>query len=48
MQYQHESLKDAAAYVVEDLKQAGGIGGVIALDNEGNSKLSEAIHRYVN
>ncbi|KAF8604204.1 N-terminal nucleophile aminohydrolase [Ceratobasidium sp. AG-I] len=36
MQYQHESLKHAAAHVVEDLKQAGGMGGVIALDNEGN------------
>ncbi|KAG9124585.1 hypothetical protein FRC07_011035 [Ceratobasidium sp. 392] len=36
MQYQGQSLKDAADGVVADLKQAGGMGGVIALDNKGN------------
>ncbi|KAG8704952.1 hypothetical protein FRC09_003237 [Ceratobasidium sp. 395] len=36
MQHQDQSLKDAADGVIEDLKQAGGMGGVIALDNKGN------------
>ncbi|QRV89843.1 asparaginase [Ceratobasidium sp. AG-Ba] len=36
MQYQRQSLKDAADGVILDLKRAGGMGGVIALDNKGN------------
>ncbi|KAG8704562.1 hypothetical protein FRC08_002171 [Ceratobasidium sp. 394] len=36
MQYQGQSLRDAADGVIADLKQAGGMGGVIALDNKGN------------
>jgi isoaspartyl peptidase/L-asparaginase-like protein (Ntn-hydrolase superfamily) len=36
MQYQGQSLKSAAHQVIEDLGKAGGVGGVIALDNLGN------------
>ncbi|KAH7341655.1 asparaginase [Rhizoctonia solani] len=36
MRYQGQSLKSAAQQVVDDLRQAGGMGGVIALDNLGN------------
>ncbi|CEL55532.1 beta-aspartyl-peptidase (threonine type) [Rhizoctonia solani AG-1 IB] len=36
MRYQGKSLQSAAQDVVEDLRQAGGLGGVIALDNLGN------------
>ncbi|CAE6461559.1 unnamed protein product [Rhizoctonia solani] len=36
MRYQGESLRSAAQQVVDDLRQAGGMGGVIALDNLGN------------
>ncbi|KEP48632.1 L-asparaginase [Rhizoctonia solani 123E] len=36
MRYQGQSLKSAAQQVVDDLRQAGGTGGVIALDNLGN------------
>ncbi|CAE7094082.1 unnamed protein product [Rhizoctonia solani] len=36
MRYQGQGLKSAAEQVVEDLRQAGGMGGVIALDNLGN------------
>jgi beta-aspartyl-peptidase (threonine type) len=39
MQYKGQNLKDAATGVIEDLKQAGGMGGVIALDNKGNGEL---------
>ncbi|CAE6464011.1 unnamed protein product [Rhizoctonia solani] len=36
MRYQGQGLKSAAQQAVEDLRQAGGMGGVIALDNLGN------------
>ncbi|CAE6492698.1 unnamed protein product [Rhizoctonia solani] len=36
MRYQGESLRSAAQQVVDDLRQASGMGGVIALDNLGN------------
>ncbi|CAE6422798.1 unnamed protein product [Rhizoctonia solani] len=36
MRYQGRSLKSAAQQVVDDLRQAGGTGGVVALDNLGN------------
>ncbi|KAF8673977.1 Asparaginase [Rhizoctonia solani] len=36
MRYQGQSLKSAAQQVVEDLREVGGMGGVIALDNLGN------------
>ncbi|KDN44182.1 hypothetical protein RSAG8_05655, partial [Rhizoctonia solani AG-8 WAC10335] len=36
MRYQGQSLRSASHQVVEDLRQAGGMGGVIALDNLGN------------
>ncbi|CAE6526154.1 unnamed protein product [Rhizoctonia solani] len=36
IRYQGQTLKSAAQQVVDDLRQAGGIGGVIALDNLGN------------
>ncbi|KAB5596185.1 Beta-aspartyl-peptidase (threonine type) [Ceratobasidium theobromae] len=36
MQYQGQSLRSAAHRAVEDLRRAGGMGGVIALDDMGN------------
>lgn len=36
MRYLQESVDEAAKHCVEELRQNGGIGGVIALDNEGN------------
>ena len=38
MQYLNEPVHKAARSVVEALRKEEGIGGVIALDNEGNSK----------
>ena len=35
-----ESTQEAANEVVDHLARDGGIGGVIALDNKGNGKLS--------
>ncbi len=49
MKYNHQSLDSAAADVVlKELKQAGGEGGVIALDNKGNFSApfnSEGLYR---
>lgn len=36
MRYLNESVRKAAKHCVEELRQDGGIGGVIALDNKGN------------
>jgi len=36
VKYLHEPLESAAKHAVEDLRQNGGTGGVIALDNLGN------------
>lgn len=36
MRYLQESVDEAAKHCVEELRQNGGIGGVIALDSEGN------------
>jgi hypothetical protein len=38
MQYLDESVHKAARSVVEALRREDGVGGVIALDNEGNGK----------
>jgi L-asparaginase / beta-aspartyl-peptidase len=38
MQYLNEPVHKAAQSVVESLRREGGIGGVIALDDEGNGK----------
>ncbi|KAI0082020.1 asparaginase [Panus rudis PR-1116 ss-1] len=40
MRYKHESVKKAAQHCVEELRQDGGIGGVIALDNKGHGTYS--------
>lgn len=36
MKYLHEPLAKAARHCVEELRRDGGVGGVIALDNQGN------------
>jgi L-asparaginase / beta-aspartyl-peptidase len=36
MQYLNEPLNRAARAAVEDLRKDGGLGGVIALDSQGN------------
>ena len=36
MKYLNESVEQAARSCVEELRQNGGIGGVIALDNKGH------------
>ncbi|KDQ21827.1 hypothetical protein BOTBODRAFT_214359 [Botryobasidium botryosum FD-172 SS1] len=36
MRYNHDSVSKAAKHVVEDLRRDGGVGGLIALDDEGN------------
>lgn len=36
MKFLHESVGKASSYVVEELRQNGGVGGVITLDSEGN------------
>jgi hypothetical protein len=35
MRYLYEPLKKATKFAVEDLRQDGGVGGVIALDRKG-------------
>ncbi len=40
MKFNHESVGKAADFVVKDLADNDGLGGVIALDNEGNFALS--------
>lgn len=40
MQFGHESMDKAAKACVSELKEAGGLGGVIALDNKGNGEQS--------
>jgi len=40
MKFNHESVGMAAAFVVKDLAVNDGLGGVIALDNEGNFALT--------
>jgi len=40
MQYLGESLTKATQTVVDDLFNEGGMGGVIALDRDGNGKSS--------
>lgn len=39
VKYLGESLQKATEYAVEELRQHGGIGGVIALDNAGNGTI---------
>lgn len=39
MRLLHEPLKKAAEWAVEDLRKEGGAGGVIAVDNSGNSQV---------
>jgi hypothetical protein len=36
MQFLHEPVGAAAAHVVRDLYKAGGLGGMICVDAEGN------------
>ena len=38
MKYDNDSVADAAISCVDDLRINGGIGGVIALDNEGHGE----------
>lgn len=38
MKYMYEPLEKAAKHCVEELRHDGGVGGVIALDNQGNCK----------
>lgn len=40
MKYLDEPLAKAAKHCVEELRHDGGVGGVIALDNQGNCKCS--------
>ena len=40
MQYLNEPMHKAARWVVEALRRDEGVGGVIALDNQGNGKRS--------
>ena len=40
MKYVHESVSDSAAFVVKELQQNDGLGGVIALDEQGNVAFS--------
>lgn len=47
MKYLHEPLAKAAKYCVEELRHDGGIGGVIALDNQGNGMHQTVRSRFV-
>ncbi|ELU40729.1 L-asparaginase [Rhizoctonia solani AG-1 IA] len=47
IRYQGQSLKSAAQKVVEDLREVGGMGGVIALDNLGNGELKFIAHQGI-
>jgi isoaspartyl peptidase/L-asparaginase-like protein (Ntn-hydrolase superfamily) len=38
MQYLHETVSQASSHVVRDLLQAGGLGGVICVDTDGNGE----------
>lgn len=38
MQYLDESVEEATQHVVNDLFRDGGIGGIIAVDRQGNGK----------
>lgn len=40
MQYLDEPLGEAAQHVVDDLFKDGGMGGIIAVDRQGNGKRS--------
>lgn len=40
MRYLNESVEKAAKHCVEELRQDGGIGGVIALDDKGNGEFA--------
>lgn len=44
MQYLGDSVTKAADWVVEDLRDHGGVGGVIALDKEGNGQYNCLSH----
>ena len=44
MQYLNEPLKDATQFVVDDLRVAGGDGGVIAIDEAGTGKCQGRLH----
>lgn len=44
MQYLNEPVREAARSVVEALRREEGVGGVIALDNQGNGKLNEVLY----
>lgn len=44
MQYLGETLRKASATVVQQLKENEGMGGVIALDSDGNCMRSSALH----
>ena len=41
IRYKGESLNKASNATVQDLFSLGGLGGVVALDNKGNGKLSD-------
>lgn len=40
MQYLDESVAEAAKHVVTNLFKDGGMGGIIAVDRQGNGKLA--------
>jgi beta-aspartyl-peptidase (threonine type) len=40
MRYLHEHVEKACKHVVEDLRKDGGLGGVIAVDNQGNGTVA--------
>lgn len=40
MRYLGENVEQASRHCVEELRQDGGIGGVIALDNQGKGAYS--------
>lgn len=43
MKFSNISLEKAAVAAVEELRRDGGIGGVIAIDNEGNGAYTPSI-----
>jgi len=40
MKYSHKPLKEASDSVIRELKNVGGIGGIIGIDNQGNISMS--------
>lgn len=43
MQFLGKTLEKAAKQTVDELYALGGLGGVIALDNKGNGRLSNSV-----